>query len=119
MQYPQRQQNASATFVSVQTKDSIREKQLHFKQDLDIRGMRAEEAIQVVTNYIDNAVMLGVKKVRILHGKGTGALRMTIRQYLATIPDVTRFADEHIQFGGSGITIVSFDNFVDQEDSVD
>lgn len=118
-QCSQKQQNISATFISVQTKDSIRDKQLHFKQDIDVRGMRADEAIQAVTNYIDNAVMLGVKKVRILHGKGTGILRTTIRQYLSTVSAVTHFADEHIQFGGSGITIASFDHSISQEEPID
>lgn len=111
-----KKQNINATYVSVQTKDSIREKQLHFKQEIDVRGMRADEAIHAITNYIDNAIMLGVKRVRILHGKGTGILRTTIRQYLATIPSVTHFADEHVQFGGAGITIVSFENLDNSED---
>lgn len=77
-----------------------------FTQQLDLRGFRADEALIQLTNYIDDAILLGATQVRILHGTGTGALRQLTRQYLATVPNVTNFHDEHVQFGGSGITVV-------------
>lgn len=95
-----------STFISVQTQDSMYEKKLHFKQDIDVRGMRGDEALQAVTYFIDDAILVGVSRVRILHGTGTGILRTLIRQYLHTVPGVRHFADEHIQFGGAGITVV-------------
>ena len=98
--------STKSTFVSTRTQDSIHEKKLHFKQDLDVRGMRGDEAIQAVTYFIDDALMVGVPRVRILHGTGTGILRTLIRQYLQTVPGVRHFADEHVQFGGAGITVV-------------
>ena len=98
--------STKSTFVSTQTRDSMHEKKLHFKQDIDVRGMRGDEAIQAVTYFIDDALMVGVPRVRILHGTGTGILRTLIRQYLQTVPGVRHFADEHVQFGGAGITVV-------------
>lgn len=98
--------SVKSTFVSVQTQDSMYEKKLHFKQDIDVRGMRGDEAIQAVTYFIDDAILVGMSRVRILHGTGTGILRTLIRQYLETVAGVHRFADEHIQFGGAGITVV-------------
>ena len=96
----------AATFVSKQTQDSIYEKKLNFKQDIDVRGMRGDEAIQAVTYFIDDAIILGISRVRILHGTGSGILRTLIRQYLHTVPGVKDFKDEHVQFGGAGITVV-------------
>ncbi len=81
-----------------------------FRQQLDVRGMRADEALQAVMYYMDDAILLSVGQVRILHGTGTGALRQAIRQYLATLPGVRDFHDEHVQFGGAGITVVELDN---------
>lgn len=98
--------STKSTFISTQTQDSMYEKKLHFKQDIDVRGMRGDEAIQAVTYFIDDAILVGVSRVRILHGTGTGILRSLIRQYLQTVPGVRHFADEHIQFGGAGITVV-------------
>lgn len=95
-----------SSFVSVQTREQIDEKKLGFRQDIDVRGMRGDEALQAVTYFIDDAVLLGVKRVRILHGTGTGILRTLIRQYLQTAPGVKHFQDEHVQFGGAGITVV-------------
>jgi DNA mismatch repair protein MutS2 len=96
------------TFISRQTRESIYEKKLNFKPDIDVRGMRGDEAINAVTYFIDDAILLGVSRVRILHGTGTGALRTLIRQYLGTVPSVAHFQDEHVQFGGAGITVVDF-----------
>ena len=103
---PQKQESAKSSFVSNQTQDSMYEKKLNFKQDIDVRGMRGDEALQAVTYFVDDAILVGMSRVRILHGTGTGILRTLIRQYLQTIPGVRHFADEHIQVGGAGITVV-------------
>lgn len=103
---PQKQEPAKSTFVSNQTQDSMYEKKLNFKQDIDVRGMRGDEALQAVTYFVDDAILVGMSRVRILHGTGTGILRTLIRQYLQTVPSVRHFADEHVQFGGAGITVV-------------
>ena len=84
---------AKATFVSSETQERMYEKKLNFKQDIDVRGMRGDEAIQAVTYFIDDAILVGVSRVRILHGTGTGILRTLIRQYLATVPGVKHFQD--------------------------
>ncbi|MEG1186223.1 MAG: endonuclease MutS2 [Bacteroidales bacterium] len=97
------------TYLSSTTADEIRERKLNFKQDIDIRGMRGEEALQAVTYFIDDAILVGMARVRILHGTGTGALRQLIRQYLSTVNGVGSFNDEHVQFGGAGITVVDLD----------
>ncbi|WP_455591319.1 endonuclease MutS2 [Bacteroides sp.] len=103
---PQKQEIAKSTFVSNQTQDSMYEKKLNFKQDIDVRGMRGDEALQAITYFVDDAILVGMDRVRILHGTGTGILRTLIRQYLQTVPGVRHFADEHVQFGGAGITVV-------------
>ena len=103
---PQKQESAKSSSVSNQTQDSMYEKKLNFKQDIDVRGMRGDEALQAVTYFVDDAILVGMSRVRILHGTGTGILRTLIRQYLQTIPGVRHFADEHIQLGGAGITVV-------------
>ena len=103
---PQKQESAKSSFVSNQTQDSMYEKKLNFKQDIDVRGMRGDEALQAVTYFVDDAILVGMSRVRILHGTGTGILRTLIRQYLQTRPGVRHFADEQIQLGGAGITVV-------------
>ena len=92
--------------VSRVTRETIDAHRKSFHQDIDLRGMRADEALQAVQRFIDDAILIGISRVRILHGKGNGILRQLIRQYLATIPGVSHFADEHVQFGGAGITVV-------------
>ena len=87
----------------------IRERKLNFKMELDVRGERLQDALDIVTHYIDDALMLGVPSVRIIHGKGTGVLREEIQKYLRTIPGVSSVRDEQVQFGGTGVTLVSFD----------
>ncbi|MCH5328117.1 MAG: endonuclease MutS2 [Coprobacter sp.] len=104
-----RETDAKASFVSARTTDDMREKRLNFKQEIDVRGMRADEALQAVTYFIDDAILVGCSRVRILHGTGTGVLRQMIRQYLKTVPGVTHFQDEHIQLGGAGITVVELE----------
>lgn len=96
----------AATFVSKETRDAMHEKQLNFKQDIDLRGMRVDEALSAVAYFIDDAIQVGQARVRILHGTGTGALRQVVRQYLSTATGVMRYHDEHVQFGGAGITVV-------------
>ena len=106
---PKTESMAKSTFVSSQTHDQMYEKKLSFKQDIDVRGMRGDEALQAVTYFIDDAILVGMDRVRILHGTGTGILRTLIRQYLSTVPSIRHYADEHVQFGGAGITVVDFD----------
>ena len=103
---PPKQEASTTVVVSRQTTESIRQKHLDFKQEIDVRGMRADEALQAVMYFIDDAILVNVSQVRILHGTGTGALRQVIRQYLATVPGVVSAHDEHVQFGGAGITVV-------------
>lgn len=97
-----------ASFLSVATSNDNRERQLNFKPEIDVRGMRVDEAIQAVTYFIDDAIQFNSSRVRILHGTGTGALRQYIRDYLATVPAVTRYGDEDVRLGGAGITVVEF-----------
>ena len=84
----------------------MRERQLNFSQDIDVRGMRVDEALQAVIYFLDDAQMFNVSRVRILHGTGTGALKSAIRDYLYQSSIVKSFKDEHVQFGGAGITVV-------------
>ena len=86
----------------------IVDRRLNFRTELDIRGERLSDALDIVTHYIDDALMLGMGSVRIIHGKGTGVLREEIQKYLRTIPGV-KCRDEHIQMGGSGVTVVEFE----------
>ncbi len=89
--------------------ENISQKRMSFKPDIDVRGLRGDEALQKVVAFIDEAVMLNMKDLRILHGTGTGALRQIIRDYLKTNPVVGHFADEQIQLGGAGITVIKLD----------
>ena len=100
------QEVRTATYVSKQTHDDIYNRKLAFKPDIDVRGMRGDEAIQTVMHFIDDATLIGMSRVRILHGTGNGILRNLIRQYLHTVPAVKDYHDEHVQFGGHGITVV-------------
>ncbi len=99
----------SYAMVSKDTRDVIDSRKLNFRQDLDVRGMRGNEAINAVTYFIDDAILVGMPRVRILHGTGTGILRQLIRQYLSTVPNVSNYRDEHVQFGGAGITVVDLE----------
>lgn len=85
------------------------ERKLKFKPEIDVRGKRAEEALQTVQDFIEEAIVVNMGTVKILHGKGDGILRQLIRQYLETVDVVRSFRDESVQFGGSGITIVDFE----------
>lgn len=88
---------------------SLSERKLNFKMELDVRGQRVNEALENVMHYIDDAIMLNVSSVRIIHGKGTGALRDEIQRFLKSTPGVESAKDESIQLGGSGVTVVTFD----------
>lgn len=94
------------TYISEETANEIHQKNIHFKREIDVRGMRGDEALQAVSYFIDDAVMLNIEKVRILHGTGTGILRQLIRDFLNTNPNVASATDEHVEFGGAGITVV-------------
>jgi DNA mismatch repair protein MutS2 len=97
------------TSSPAQNQWSIGKKRLTFSPDIDVRGKRADEAIQVITEFIDDAVMLQNHDLRILHGKGNGILREMIRQYLGGLDVVESFKDEHVERGGAGITVVKLD----------
>lgn len=94
--------------VSHMTQNTIDKHRKDFHPDLDVRGMRGDEALQAVRYFIDDAVLMGAQRVRILHGKGNGILRSLIRQYLSAEPTVTNYHDEDVRFGGAGITVVDF-----------
>ncbi|MDR0511408.1 MAG: Smr/MutS family protein [Rikenellaceae bacterium] len=91
-----------AAVVSV----DISQRKLNFKHNIDLRGMRAAEALEWVEDFIDDAIMTGASEVRILHGKGTGALKEEVRRYLSTVREVASATDEHVDMGGAGITVV-------------
>lgn len=99
----------NSTFISARTAEAIHEKKLHFKQEIDVRGMRGDEALQAVTYFVDDALQTGASRVRILHGTGNGILRQLIRQYLSTVAGIQHFQDEHVQLGGAGITVVDLE----------
>ena len=107
-QPPHQEERPAFSFIGKDTRDQIYEKKLSFHPEIDVRGMSGEEALQAVTYFIDDALLLSQPRVRILHGTGSGYLRMVIRQYLRSVPGVASFHDEHVQFGGAGITVVEF-----------
>ncbi len=95
--------------TSHMTRSTIEDRKHNYHQDLDVRGMRGDEAVNTVMHFIDDSILIGMSRVRILHGTGNGILRQLIRQYLNTVPNVTKARDEHVQFGGAGITVVDLD----------
>ena len=94
---------------AIKIDSSISERKLNFSTEMDVRGERLNDAVEKVTRYVDDAIMLGISSVRIIHGKGTGVLRDELQKLIRTIPGVASVRDEHIQFGGTGVTIVTFD----------
>ncbi len=104
----QRKESLAAYGISRETRQTIDSRKANFHQDLDVRGMRGDEALNAVQYFVDDAILVGMPRVRILHGKGNGILRQLIRQYLSSVPNVIHYADEHVQFGGAGITVVDF-----------
>ena len=97
------------SFLTSETQEQLHQKRLNFKSDIDIRGMRGEEAVQAVNYFVDDAVVCNVRTLRVLHGTGNGILRTLVRQYLSTVPFVRNFHDEHVQFGGAGITVIELE----------
>lgn len=93
-------------FIGKNTREAMQEKSLHFRSDIDVRGMNGQEALEAVTYFVEDAVQCGAHRLTILHGTGTGYLRQVIRQYLRTVPYVSSFHDEDVRFGGAGITVV-------------
>ena len=105
----QKKENRKYENLGKTVTDDVRERKLNFKSEIDVRGMRGDEALQAVTYFVDDALMVGTASVRILHGTGTGILRQLIRQYLSTVQGVKKYHDEHVQFGGAGITVVEME----------
>ena len=97
------------SFLTSETQEQLHQKRLNFSSDIDIRGMRGEEAVQTIGYFIDDAVVCNVHQLRVLHGTGNGILRTLVRQYLSTLPFVKNFHDEHVQFGGAGITVIELE----------
>ena len=95
-----------ASVKSSNIAQDISEKSADFNPNIDVRGQRVDEALIQIQRFLDDAILLGVHQIHILHGKGTGALRQVIREYLQANPDVNRYYDEHIERGGHGITVV-------------
>lgn len=87
----------------------MNQKMLNFQSELDLRGLRTDEALSLVDSWIDEAILLGQKELRILHGKGNGILRTQIRIHLKKYRQVGRMVDEHADRGGAGITLVTLD----------
>ncbi|MBN2774056.1 MAG: Smr/MutS family protein [Prolixibacteraceae bacterium] len=102
-----KQANKTRNKTKANILENLSQKRLNFKPDIDIRGQRVEEAISNIQAFIDDAIMLEVKQLRILHGKGNGILKESIRDFLRAEPMVKNFKDEHVQFGGAGITVVN------------
>lgn len=101
-----KKQDTRSIFISPATMDAVRNKQLNFSRELDIRGMRGDEAIEEVAAFIDTAILSGCDTLRILHGTGNGILQQLVRQYLKKIPAIKSFRDEDVQLGGAGITVI-------------
>jgi len=107
--------NEFRDIVRPQTKSTynsygVSDRRLNFKPSIDVRGQRADEAMEIVSRFIDDAIMVGMGEVKILHGKGNGILMNEIRKYLRTVPGVISAKDELLEMGGSGITVVKLDS---------
>lgn len=100
---------ASAKPRPAQDASGLNARRLNFKPELDVRGERLQDALDIVTHYIDDAIMLNIGSVRIIHGKGTGVLHEELQKYLRSIPGIASARDEQLQYGGSGVTIVTFE----------
>ena len=107
-QYKEKSRNTFRPVIHYDS-ESISRRKLEFRPTIDIRGERLSDALEIVMHFIDDATMVGVGQVKILHGKGNGVLREEIRKYLRTVPAVKSFRDEAVQQGGAGITVVEMD----------
>ena len=99
----------NTVFSQSSPSDTSRTRQLNFKNEIDVRGFRADEALQAITYFLDDAIQFDAGRVRILHGTGHGILRTLIRQHLQANPNVARFYDEDVRLGGAGITVVDLE----------
>lgn len=108
-QKPKETASVQIQTVTKSTSDDIRKRQLNFSQELDVRGMRVDEALQSLIYFIDDAIQFSASRVRVLHGTGTGALREAIRQQLKSMQNIISFHDEDVRFGGAGITVINLD----------
>ncbi len=106
---PPKAQERTANIVLSTTSDAIRNTTLNFQPEIDVRGMRADECMETISRFVDNAIVTNSRHLRILHGTGNGILRQIIRQYLSTIHEVSSYRDENPQFGGTGITVVELE----------
>ena len=97
---------ATSGGVAVKGMETISERKMNFSPQIDVRGERLESALNIVTRFIDDATMIGISQVKILHGKGTGVLREELRKYLKTVAGVIAVHDEALEMGGAGITVV-------------
>lgn len=104
-----KQEKPKAVITYSNVGDTVREKKLNFKAELDVRGLRTDEALEKVSAFVDEAIMCEQSRLSILHGKGNGILRQMIRQWLNAQPFVKSVRDEHVQFGGAGISVVELD----------
>ncbi len=104
-----RSQRQTRVVLASNVGDAVRAKKLNFKPEIDVRGMRTDEAIEAVAIFLDEAIVCEATRLSILHGKGNGILRQMLRQYLHTLPFVKSVADEHVQMGGAGITVVEIE----------
>jgi len=105
-QSSRREHRARKTMADLSSQ--LNDKLASYKTTIDVRGRRAEETLGLIQKYIDDALLLNIFEVRILHGKGNGILRKIIREYLASIKEVKSFEDESMEAGGHGITVVHF-----------
>jgi DNA mismatch repair protein MutS2 len=92
--------------VKIRYDFDINEKAAEFSPNLDIRGLRAEDALLKARRFIDDAVLLGIKQLKVVHGTGDGILREALRDYLKTLPEIKRVKDEHPDRGGAGCTLI-------------
>lgn len=103
------QKETKVSSANVNQNYNLGKRKMEFYPELDIRGKRADEALQMVRDFIDEAIVLNSNQVKILHGKGNGILRQLVREYLNSVDMVKQFRDEHVEYGGSGITVVDLD----------
>ncbi|MFP4046257.1 MAG: endonuclease MutS2 [Bacteroidales bacterium] len=103
------QKETKVSSANVNQNYNLGKRKMEFYPELDIRGKRADEALQMVRDFIDEAIVLNSNQVKILHGKGNGILRQLVREYLNSADMVKQFRDEHVEYGGSGITVVDLD----------
>lgn len=104
-EYTGRSEKVSGVSSRVISSD-LNEKLKFFESTLDLRGKRAEEALTILNQYLDEALLLSMNEIRILHGKGDGILRDVIRTHLTQVDFIDRFYDEDVERGGAGISIV-------------